>query len=137
MRKASRRLTQLYDAALEQCGLRSTQFAILSELERRSKEPPTMVELAAALVTDRSTLGHNLRPLERDGLVALLASEKDQRRRHVVLTLTGKAKCSEAQALWQTAQKRFFDIYGEPESARLRARLLGIAYDARLAKLED
>ena len=46
MRKASRRLTQLYDDALEESGLRSTQFAILAELDRRSKEPPTMAELA-------------------------------------------------------------------------------------------
>ena len=41
MRKASRRLTQLYDDALEPCGLRSTQFAILAELDRRSLEPST------------------------------------------------------------------------------------------------
>jgi DNA-binding MarR family transcriptional regulator len=71
MRKASRRLTQLYDVALAPCGIRSTQFAILAEVNRRSKEPPTMRELADALVMDRSALGHNLRPLERDELIAL------------------------------------------------------------------
>ena len=33
-RKASRRLTQFYDDALEPCGLRSTQYTILAELGR-------------------------------------------------------------------------------------------------------
>jgi DNA-binding transcriptional ArsR family regulator len=33
---------------------------------------PTVRELAEELVMDRSTLGQNLRPLERDGLITLL-----------------------------------------------------------------
>jgi hypothetical protein len=49
LRMASRRLTQLYDAALEPCGLRSTQLAILSELAHWSVDPPTLAELADAL----------------------------------------------------------------------------------------
>jgi DNA-binding MarR family transcriptional regulator len=137
MRKASRRLTQLYDDALEQSGLRSTQLAILAELDRRSKQPPTMAELANALVMDRSALGHNLRPLERDGLIELLEDEDDRRRRHVALTSDGKAKFREAKKLWQVAQDRFLDVFGRPEGRRLRATLLGIANDERLATLQD
>jgi DNA-binding MarR family transcriptional regulator len=136
MRKASRRLTQLYDDALERSGLRSTQFAILAELDRRSKEPPTMAELASALVMDRSSLGHNLRPLERDGLIALLEGEKDRRRRHVALTSQGEAKFREAKKLWQTAQDRFLEVFGGPEGTKLRATLLRIAHDERLATLK-
>jgi DNA-binding MarR family transcriptional regulator len=137
MRKASRRLTQLYDDALEQSGLRATQLAILAELDRRSKQPPTMAELANALVMDRSALGHNLRPLERDGLIELLEDEDDRRRRHVALTSDGKAKFREAKKLWQVAQDRFLDVFGRPEGRRLRATLLGIANDERLATLQD
>ena len=55
-----------------------------------------MAELAHAMVMDRSALGHNLRPLERDGLIALQESEEDRRRRHVVLTPMGKAKLRDA-----------------------------------------
>ncbi|MEJ1978353.1 MAG: MarR family winged helix-turn-helix transcriptional regulator [Acetobacteraceae bacterium] len=86
MRKASRRLTQLYDDALGPAGIRSTQFAILTELDRRAKAPPTMRELANALVMDRSALGHNLRPLERDDFIELRESDEDRRRRYVALT---------------------------------------------------
>ncbi len=137
IRKASRHLTQLYDAALAPSGLRSTQFTILAELNMRWKAPPSMAELAHALVMDRSALGHNLRPLERDGLVALQESNMDLRRRHVVLTAKGKAKCREARQLWQRAQDRFSEVFGEAAAARLRAAMLSIAYDERLAALGD
>jgi DNA-binding MarR family transcriptional regulator len=117
--------------------LRTTQFAILSELERRANEPPTMGELADALVMDRSALGHNLRPLERDGLIALEEGEEDRRQRRVVLTARGKTRRKEAKRLWQKAQVRFDEVFGEAEAADLRATLLGIAYNGRLATLRD
>jgi len=134
-RKASRRLTQLYDDMLEPCGLRSTQVAILVELDVMSANPPTVAELAAALVTDRSGLGHNLRPLERDGLIALLEGTRDRRRRNVVLTAQGKARLREALPLWKKAQDHFIAIVGEQQGERLRATLLDIAGDERLSKI--
>ena len=137
MRKAPRRLSQLYDDALAPSGLRATQYALLSELERRSKKPPTMRELADAMVMDRSALGHNLRPLERDGLIALEESNEDRRRRHVVVTAQGRAKHREAKCLWQIAQGRFEEVYGRSQAADLRAILLTIAHEERLATLRD
>src|SRR3978361_78947 len=86
IRMASRRMTQLYDEALAPSGLKSTQLAILNEIAIRGLSPPTMGELAESLVTDRSALGHNLRPLERDGLIGFAESDSDRRRRLVVLT---------------------------------------------------
>lgn len=136
LRKASRRLTQLYDSALEPSGLRSTQFAILVELNNWSGSPPTLAELAAALVMERSALGHTLRPLEREGLVGLDPGE-DRRQRYVVLTTKGKAKCKECIRLWETAQRRFEELFGRTESATLRATLLSIAYHERLGTLKD
>jgi DNA-binding MarR family transcriptional regulator len=137
IRKASRHLAQLYDTALAPSGLRSTQFTILAEVDMRSKAPPSMAELAQALVMDRSALGHNLRPLERDGFITLQESDTDRRRRHVVLTAKGKAKFREAMRLWQLAQDRFSEVFGAPAAAKLRATLLSIAYDDRLTALED
>jgi DNA-binding MarR family transcriptional regulator len=136
LRKASRRLTQLYDSALEPSGLRSTQFAILIELNNWSGSPPTLAELAAALVMERSALGHTLRPLEREGLVSLDPGE-DRRQRYVVLTAKGKTKCKECVRLWESAQRRFEEVFGRTESAALRATLLSIAYHERLGALKD
>jgi DNA-binding MarR family transcriptional regulator len=137
LRKAQRRLTQLYDTALEQSGLRSTQLTILVELAGRAQPPPTMAQLAAALVMDRSALGHNLRPLERDGLVVLQEGDADRRLRHVVLTSKGRHKCQEAVRGWRTAQDRFEQVFGRAEAAALRATLLRIAHDERLSTLRD
>jgi DNA-binding MarR family transcriptional regulator len=137
MRKATRRMTQLYDDALAPAGLRSTQYAILEELDRQADAPPTMGELAEALVLDRSALGHNLRPLERDGLVTLVAGDNDRRMRRVVLTAPGRAKFAQARQAWKLAQNRFNDVFGESAAAKLRATLLRIARDERLATLTD
>jgi DNA-binding MarR family transcriptional regulator len=136
LRKASRRVTQLYDDALAGTGLRSTQLAILHELAPRAEKPPTMAELAEVLVIERSALGHTLRPLERDGLIVLQEGE-DRRQRHVVLTPKGKAKYREGARAWQLAQDRFDEVFGPAEASTLRATLLNIAYDERLSKLKD
>ena len=135
-RKASRRLTQFYDDALEPCGLRSTQYSILSELARFAG-PPTLAELASALVSDRSAVGHNLRPLIRDGYLALEPGAEDRRERRVVLTAHGQSKHGDARALWQVVQNEFLAVYGNDHSESLRAALLDIAYDPRLGRTDQ
>jgi DNA-binding MarR family transcriptional regulator len=128
LRKASRRISQFYDTALAPVGLKSTQFSILSEVERGSLAGPvTMCELASAMVMDRSTLGHNLRPLERDDLVVLRQARHDRRKRYVELTAKGKSLLPRAQQLWRRAEDRFERIFGKDPAAELRAVLLGIA----------
>ncbi|HEY4080539.1 MAG TPA: MarR family transcriptional regulator [Burkholderiaceae bacterium] len=135
LRKASRRVTQLYDEALAPIGLRSTQYSILVELGRRSREAPSLQTLADALVMDRSALGHTLRPLERDGLLEMQQGEDDRRQRRVVLTAQGQAVLASARPLWLKAQDRFCKVLGEQDAALLRATLLGIAADERLGSL--
>jgi DNA-binding MarR family transcriptional regulator len=132
-RKASRRLTQFYDDALVPCGLRSTQYSILSELTRFA-DPPTLAELASALVSDRSAVGHNLRPLTRDGYVALEPGANDRRERRIVLTPHGRSKYRQARERWQAAQNEFLEVHGRERSESLRAALLDLAYDARLGR---
>jgi DNA-binding MarR family transcriptional regulator len=117
----------MYDAALAPAGLKATQLAILSEIALRAHDPPTMRELADAMVMDRSTLGQNLRPLERDQLVAWEPSDVDRRRKLVVLTEKGRAKQMQASSLWRAVQERFERTLGPAEAARLRGILLGIA----------
>ena len=128
LRKASRRISQFYDTALAPAGLKSTQFSILSEVERGSiAGPVTMCELATAMVMDRSTLGHNLRPLERDDLVVLRQARHDRRKRYVELTAKGKSLLPRARQLWRRAEDRFERIFGKDPAAELRAVLVSIA----------
>ena len=67
LRQAARVVTQLYDQHLAANGLRTTQYSILARLNRLG--PMTINALAAELVMDRTTLGRNILPLMRDGLV--------------------------------------------------------------------
>lgn len=121
LRQAARQVTQLYDAELASCGLRTTQYSLLSVLDRTGGS--TMKELAEALVMDRSTLGHNLRPLEREGLVLVRADDRDKRARALQLTETGRARLKDARRFWARAQARFHDGYGEEDARRMRALL--------------
>ena len=133
LRKASRRISQFYDTALAPVGIKSTQFSILAEVDRGSVDGPvTMCELAAAMVMDRSTLGHNLRPLERDDLVMLRLSSTDRRKRHVELTRRGKSILRRSRQLWEQAEGRFEEIFGKQPAAELRAVLLSIAANEQL-----
>jgi DNA-binding MarR family transcriptional regulator len=125
LRKATRRVSQLYDSVLTPCGLRSTQRSILIHIARAGS--PTMGDLAAALVLDRSALAHNLKPLERDGFVAVVVDPGDKRSRLVTLTDLGKTKLEESRRLWQKAQHRFEATFGPEQASELRRSLALIA----------
>jgi DNA-binding MarR family transcriptional regulator len=125
LRKATRRVSQLYDAALAPCGLRATQRSILVHIARAGA--PTMRALATALVLDPSALAHNLKPLERDGLVAVTVGPDDRRSRVARLTERGEAKLRESGSLWQAAQDRFEQAFGADRAEALRATLAIVA----------
>jgi len=134
IKKAARRLSLMYDTVLTPVGLKSTQYSILTELSSRGAALPTINELAQALVMDRSTLGQNLRPLERDGLVTLLTDPKDRRSRLIALTKQGIAKLNEAARYWKIAHDRFEAAFGQEKAAELRSALVEIAYNEKLTK---
>jgi DNA-binding MarR family transcriptional regulator len=132
VRRAGRRLLHMYDTVLAPTGLKLCQYGILSALTARGAALPSVQELAEELVLDRSTLGQNLRPLERENFVTLLTDPRDRRVRLIALTKQGIAKYHEAKAYWQTAQERFEEVFGGEEAAELRSVLLGIAYNPEL-----
>src|SRR6201997_3826786 len=77
LRQAARHVTQFYDRFLAPSGLRATQFSILAKLRRTG--PMTINALADELVMDRTTLGRNILPLQRDGLIAVVPGKSDRR----------------------------------------------------------
>jgi DNA-binding MarR family transcriptional regulator len=122
LRKATRRVSQLYDSALEPCGLRITQRSILMQIAR-SASPPPLGELAEALVMDRGALTHTMKPLQRDGLVEIRIDPEDRRNRLVALTAAGRKKIEQSTALWKRAQEGFESAFGVAKSAALRQAL--------------
>src|ERR1700733_5796411 len=127
LRKATRRVSQLYDSALEPCGLRATQRTILSQIARTGSS--AMGELAEALVMDRGALTHNLKPLERDGLVKITTDPDDRRNRILALTAAGRARLAQSDALWAGAQRGFEAAFGAAKSASLRKALEYVVSD--------
>lgn len=125
LRKAARRISLLYDAQLRASGLKTTQFSLLAELSR-NRPAPTVNELADYLVMDRSTLGHNIRPLQRRGFIALQPDAEDGRTRRVVLTPKGARKLVEGKNLWHKAQADYERAIGKDAAVALRTTLNGL-----------
>jgi DNA-binding MarR family transcriptional regulator len=125
LRKATRRVSQLYDSVLAPTGLRSTQRSILLSIARAGS--PTMGQLAVSLVLDRSALGHNLKPLEREGFIVLDTDPNDKRNRLAKLTKKGENKLRETATLWREAQDRFEQKFGTNKAEALRKALAVIA----------
>ena len=124
LRQATRLTTQLYDQHLAPSGLRTTQFSILAKLKRLG--PTTINALAADLVMDRTTLGRNILPLERDGLIRIKPSAADARSKELHLTRKGAARLGPAVERWVEAQKRFEAAYGKQRAVQLRSLLQGV-----------
>jgi len=121
VRQAARYVTQLYDRHLAASGLRISQYGILARLKRRG--PMTINELAAELVVDRTTLGRNIRPLERDGLITITPGRTDRRIKELRLTATGDQRFNETRQAWVEAQRSFETGFGSERAAELRGLL--------------
>lgn len=119
LRQAARHVTRHYDQHMAPVGLRSSQFSVLTKLKRLG--PLRINELAAAMGMDRTTLGRNLLPLERDGLISIGQGQGDLRSKEVTLTAAGAEKQRAGLKRWQAAQAAFEQSFGAKRSAELRA----------------
>jgi len=128
LRRASRAVTQLYDAALQPAGLRSTQFVILAVI--RVEEPVRQDELSLMLGMDRSTLSRNLKPLAESGFLRR-TKEPGERARRLSLAPAGKRKVAQAVPLWEKVQATFTGHMGDARWNVLRRRLHDAARAAR------
>lgn len=125
LRRATRRVTQIYDTHLKPLGLRITQFAVLGQLSGVTEAAPvslSITALARRLGLDRSTLGRNLRPLIKAGLVVMEGGE-DRRAHTLSLTAAGRALLEKAIPLWRDAQRHVSEKLGRDKTRNLRAVL--------------
>jgi DNA-binding MarR family transcriptional regulator len=125
VRQAARHVTQFYDRHLVSAGLRTTQFSILARLRRHG--PMTINALAEDMVMDRTTLGRNILPLERDGLISIKPGRTDRRSKELRLTDAGLERLRAASQGWRDAQKEFAAAFGNERTVDLRALLHAVA----------
>jgi DNA-binding MarR family transcriptional regulator len=116
LRRAARRLGQLYDDALAPTGLKATQIGLLAQIatspEEDAEPGPTLQSLAERLAVSISALTHALRPLVRDGLVAVSPDAHDGRTKRGALTTLGEARLKEALVFWADANERVEVVLG-------------------------
>src|SRR5713226_6844790 len=124
VRAAARRVSQCYDRFLAPTDLRTTQYTILAKLKR--KGPLTINALAEAMVMDRTTLGRNILPLERDGLIRIEPTASDRRAKDLHLTKAGEKRFLAALKRWSAAQARFDTVFGAKRGADLRVLLRAV-----------
>jgi DNA-binding MarR family transcriptional regulator len=123
LRRAARRLGQLYDEALAPIGLKATQAGLLAQIGElaRRQEGPTLQDLAERLAIGISALTHALRPLVRDGLVELRQDPQDGRTKRGILTRLGKARLRDALPLWAAANRRVETVLEPGSAEKLRS----------------
>jgi DNA-binding MarR family transcriptional regulator len=124
LRAATRHVTQFYDQVIAPTGLRTTQFSILAKLKRRG--PLTINALAEDMVMDRTTLGRNILPLEREKLIRVAPAASDRRAKELHLTKAGEKRLLAARKGWSVAQARFEGSFGAKRAADLRATLRSV-----------
>ena len=129
LRKAARRLTARYDAALAPAGITLAQYSLMRTLHHAARQAApggdglSLTELGRRMELDRSTAGRNARVLERAGLVASRPGESDRREATLALTEAGRETLARAKPLWAEAQAAVEAVMGTEQAAALRRML--------------
>lgn len=141
IRRAARRLAYLYDEAAECVDLKATQVTLAGTIDQMTDVQtalgPTLLELAGALAIQISALTHALRPLVRDGLVALQPDAQDKRTKRAALTEQGKARLKQALQAWSAVNHRVEEVLGPESAGLLRALADQVASDGFLLAYRD
>src|SRR6201991_5323451 len=98
LRQAAHAMTAIYDEALAPSGLKITMFRVIRRLSEAGEA--SISELADIVGLDRSSLGRNLKVLERAKLVTFVGST-DERSKDVQLTSKGRKALETALPLWR------------------------------------
>lgn len=124
-RKTARAVTRLYDGALQESGIRSTQFAILVGIAK--SQPVSIGALADVLVMDGTTLTRSLRLLQKEGLIAI-SSRAAMRQRFLTVTARGVRVLARSLPAWRKAQEQFVATIGSQYWMDLRNELERLAH---------
>lgn len=121
-RQLARQVSRVYDNRLDAAGITASELAILEFVTRSGTM--SVVDLAAVMVMERTTLLRTLKPLIEAGFVET-ARDPDNLRRHVVaITEKGEQKRINAHKYWLEAQSEFEQETGTDNARQLRANVL-------------
>jgi len=121
VQRAARVLARRFDEVLRPYRLTNGQFSLMMSLNR--PEPAGMASVASLLAMDRTTLTAALKPLERRGLVEVVADSADRRGRRLKLTEDGKAVLASAVPVWERTHAELEGLLADGDGDRLRRDL--------------
>jgi DNA-binding MarR family transcriptional regulator len=124
LRLATRKLSAIYDAALEPFGINIAQYFLLRTIGQH--EAVSFTELARLVELERSTVGRNVRVLERMGLLETTRSDADQRETLVSLTGAGDRLMQGALPVWVQCQQAFIARLGDDKVGAFASALQAI-----------
>ena len=124
VQRAARALARHFDDVFRPLDLTSGQYSLLMSLNRPA---PTMGDTADFLAMDRTTLTAALKPLERRGLIAIVADPGDRRARRIALTPAGEALLAEAVPIWRDTHGAVEADAPSVDVGRLRSDLQAMA----------
>jgi DNA-binding MarR family transcriptional regulator len=123
-RRTARAVTRLYDLGLEPCGLRATQFAILTAIAKF--QPVSISRIGEILVLDQTTLTRSLRLLQKQRYLEI-SPRSVRRQRFLTLTDSGVKALAIAVPLWRKVQAMFLAEMGGDTWPGLRNELERLA----------
>jgi len=120
VRKLNRMVTAIYDGALADAGLKTSQFSVLVAVANRKKARPA--ELIKLLQMDESTLSRNVERMCARGWLRL-ERDADRRSHQIEITDKGQALIRKSLPAWQRAQEKVNQRLGADNVAALRSAL--------------
>lgn len=120
VRKLNRMISAIYDGALANAGLKTSQFSVLVSVAIREQTRPA--DLAEHLQMDESTLSRNVERMCVRGWLRVV--QDDDRRSHLIeVTDRGQALIRKCLPSWQKAQAEVSRRLGTDTVAELRHAL--------------
>ena len=86
---------------------------------------------------DSGVLAHTLKPLERDGFVAIAVDSNDRRNWLISLTRKGQAKLVDRMRSGRVPRKVSNQIFGQAKSNELRKAMKTLISDGFMAAFEN
>jgi DNA-binding MarR family transcriptional regulator len=120
VRKLNRMVSAIYDGALANAGLKTSQFSVLVSVANRKQARPA--ELIKHLQLDESTLSRNVERMCARGWLRLV-QDADRRSHLIELTDKGQALIRKCLPAWQKAQAEVSRRLGRGTITELRSAL--------------
>lgn len=120
VRKLNRMVSAIYDGALANAGLKTSQFSVLVSVANRKQARPA--ELIKHLQLDESTLSRNVERMCARGWLRLV-QDADRRSHLIEVTDKGQALIRKCLPAWQKAQAEVSRRLGTDTITELRSAL--------------